>query len=740
MNKSNPKKRISTSRSASKTTGNFKIGNTTKRAGYKKDDRFGDADRKKSFSKSKEGTFGDSSQKRGTRVSKSDGSGENKRSFGSKPAYKTGRTTERADAPKRSYGSKPPYKSANRNEGSEAGKRVYGSKPAYKSSRNSEGPDDRKRPYTSKPAYKSSRNSEGPDDRKRPYTSKPAYKSSRSSEGPDDRKRPYTAKPAYKSSRNSEGPDDRKRPYTSKPAYKSSRNSEGPDDRKRPYTSKPSYNTESNSEGAGDRKRSYGSKPPYKSENAGEESSDRKRSYGSKPPYKSESAGEELSDRKRSYGSKPPYKTDRNSEGFEDNRETPGSKPLYKTAGGRKVYDKKKSEDDFGSGTKSGGSETPYKPRVRKEVEFEDKKTTRSKPAFDRSENREKGLEIKKKAYGASDTFVSRSAIKSITEKEEKPARRNSFKDKDNFVKGTTFTKKSEMKGYKPRIKEGEQEQDFRFAGAGAKGKSVKVDAVGSFVSKSKSQSKERVTENELYAGGEIRINRFISNAGVSSRREADELIGAGLVSINGEVVTELGTKVKAGDVVKFNGQKLAVEAKVYIVLNKPKDAITTSDDPDGRNTVMDLFEGKMKERIFPVGRLDRNTTGVLLLTNDGELANRLMHPKHEIKKVYKATLNKNLKSTDLWTLANGVMLEDGMIKPDAIAQSDAKDKNVVGIEIHSGKNRIIHRMFEHLGYSVDKLDRVLYAGMEKGSLKRGEWRELTDKEIKGVKRIVHLR
>jgi 23S rRNA pseudouridine2605 synthase len=235
-------------------------------------------------------------------------------------------------------------------------------------------------------------------------------------------------------------------------------------------------------------------------------------------------------------------------------------------------------------------------------------------------------------------------------------------------------------------------------------------------------------------------LNRFISNAGVCSRREADELIGAGLVSINGVVATELGTKVKAGDVVRFNGEKLAVEAKVYLVLNKPKDAITTLDDPDGRNTVMDIFEGKMRERVYPIGRLDRNTTGVLLLTNDGELAQRLMHPKYEIKKVYKATLNKNLKPTDLWSLSNGVELEDGFIKPDAIAQSDAKNKNVVGIEIHSGKNRIIHRMFEHLGYTVDKLDRVLYAGMEKGNLKRGEWRELNDKELKALKRSVHLK
>ena len=265
--------------------------------------------------------------------------------------------------------------------------------------------------------------------------------------------------------------------------------------------------------------------------------------------------------------------------------------------------------------------------------------------------------------------------------------------------------------------------------------------------SKSKERAKEkeakpakRTAESDLELADGIRLNRYISNAGICSRREADDLIGAGLVSINDVVVTELGTKVKSGDVVKFNGSKLSVEEKVYLLLNKPKDTITTFEDGDGRNTVMELFEGKLRERVYPVGRLDRNTTGVLILTNDGEMAQRLMHPKYEVHKVYKATLDKPLKPTDLWTLSNGVELEDGVIKPDAIAQPDPKNKMVVGIEIHSGRNRIIHRMFEHLGYKVDKLDRVLYADLEKGKLKRGEWRELTEKEIKGLKRLLKLK
>ncbi|GAB1449826.1 MAG: RNA-binding S4 domain-containing protein [Bacteroidia bacterium] len=263
-------------------------------------------------------------------------------------------------------------------------------------------------------------------------------------------------------------------------------------------------------------------------------------------------------------------------------------------------------------------------------------------------------------------------------------------------------------------------------------------DAISAAKEKSKKQKPS--AERDLEGGESIRLNRYISNAGICSRREADEMIAAGLVSINEVVVTELGSKVSKGDVVKFNGSRLSVEEKVYIILNKPKDAITTFDDPEGRNTVMDLFEGKIRERIFPVGRLDRNTTGVLLLTNDGEMAQRLMHPKYEVHKVYKATLDKPLKPTDLWTLSNGVVLEDGPIKPDAIAAPDSKNKNVVGIEIHSGKNRIIHRMFEHLNYKVDKLDRVLYAGLEKGKLKRGEWRPLTEKELKSLKRQLRLK
>jgi 23S rRNA pseudouridine2605 synthase len=250
---------------------------------------------------------------------------------------------------------------------------------------------------------------------------------------------------------------------------------------------------------------------------------------------------------------------------------------------------------------------------------------------------------------------------------------------------------------------------------------------------------KKKAQKDETPQSGNVRVNRYIANAGVCSRREADDLILAGLVTVNGVAIEEMGYQVKPTDDVRYNGERLSREKKVYILLNKPKDAITTSEDPEGRRTVMQLFGNELGERIYPVGRLDRNTTGVLLFTNDGDLAQRLMHPKYEMKKVYKATLNKTFKGEDMWQLTNGVELEDGFIKPDAVAYPNAKDKTEVGIEIHSGKNHIIHRIFESLGYKVDKLDRALYGGLTKGKLKRGEWRELTEKEVNVLKRLLKL-
>lgn len=227
-----------------------------------------------------------------------------------------------------------------------------------------------------------------------------------------------------------------------------------------------------------------------------------------------------------------------------------------------------------------------------------------------------------------------------------------------------------------------------------------------------------------------IRLNKFLANAGVCSRREADDFIQAGVVTVNGEVVTELGTKILRTDHVLFHDQAVSLEKKVYVLLNKPKDYVTTSDDPQQRKTVMDLVRNACPERIYPVGRLDRNTTGVLLLTNDGELASKLTHPKYLKKKIYHVYLDKNLTAHDMQQIADGLQLEDGEIHADAIEYASPTDKCQVGVEIHSGKNRIVRRMFESLGYHVIKLDRVQFCGLTKKNVRRGDWRFLTEKEV----------
>ena len=227
-----------------------------------------------------------------------------------------------------------------------------------------------------------------------------------------------------------------------------------------------------------------------------------------------------------------------------------------------------------------------------------------------------------------------------------------------------------------------------------------------------------------------IRLNKYLANAGVCSRREADEYIQAGVVTVNGNVVTELGTKILRTDEVKFHEQPVSLEKKVYVLLNKPKDYVTTSDDPQQRKTVMDLVKNCCKERIYPVGRLDRNTTGVLLLTNDGDMASKLTHPKFLKKKIYHVYLDKNVTAHDIQSIRDGITLEDGEIKADACEYADPIDKKQVGIEIHSGKNRIVRRIFESLGYKVTKLDRVQFAGLTKKNLRRGDWRYLTEEEV----------
>lgn len=232
-----------------------------------------------------------------------------------------------------------------------------------------------------------------------------------------------------------------------------------------------------------------------------------------------------------------------------------------------------------------------------------------------------------------------------------------------------------------------------------------------------------------------IRLNKFIANAGICSRREADEMIKVGVISVNGEIITEMGYKVQHGDVVKYNNETLRGERLVYILLNKPKDFITTTDDPEERKTVMNLIAKACKERVYPVGRLDRNTTGVLLFTNDGDMARKLTHPSFEVHKIYQVELDKALTKEHMEAVSAGITLDDGFIKVDEIAYATDAG-NIVGVEIHSGRNRIVRRIFEHLEYKVKKLDRVVFAGLTKKDLPRGRWRFLTELEVANLKMI----
>ena len=283
-----------------------------------------------------------------------------------------------------------------------------------------------------------------------------------------------------------------------------------------------------------------------------------------------------------------------------------------------------------------------------------------------------------------------------------------------------------EQRSYRPRFNNGGQQGGYGRPQGGYRPRTADYNPNAKYSMKKQIEYKDVLTDPDE----PIRLNKFLANAGICSRREADEFITAGVVSVNGEIVTELGTKVKRSDEVKFHDQPVNIERKVYVLLNKPKDCVTTSDDPQERKTVMDFVKGACKERIYPVGRLDRNTTGVLLLTNDGDLASKLTHPKFLKKKIYHVYCDKNVTKADLDQIVQGVTLDDGEIHADAISYASDTDKSQVGIEIHSGKNRIVRRIFESLGYRVVKLDRVYFAGLTKKGLRRGDWRYLTEQEV----------
>lgn len=316
-------------------------------------------------------------------------------------------------------------------------------------------------------------------------------------------------------------------------------------------------------------------------------------------------------------------------------------------------------------------------------------------------------------------------ATRGNSSREESNNGKRSYAKKDSYAKDGAASKFSDRKG----DKYGDNRPFRKREEGGYKGKKEdKGERVAPTL-----RSRKTKEEEDL-----IRLNRYIANAGICSRRKADELIEAGVVSVNGKVVTELGHKVDPyKDEVRYNGELLKREKKVYVLLNKPKDYITTTDDPQERKTVMHLVDKASKERIYPVGRLDRNTTGLILMTNDGDLADRLSHPRNGITKIYQVELNKNLVQGDFNKIQFGLELEDGFIKPDSISYVAGGSKKEIGIQIHSGKNRIVRRIFEHLGYDVVKLDRVVYGNLTKKDLPRGRWRYLDEHELIQIKHLI---
>ena len=352
--------------------------------------------------------------------------------------------------------------------------------------------------------------------------------------------------------------------------------------------------------------------------------------------------------------------------------------------------------------------------------------------SFRKSEDKPYRKSDEKSFRKSDDRPYRKSGEKSFRKSDDKPYRKS---DEKSFRKSDDRTyRKSDEKSFRKSedkpYRKSEEKSDTKREYSTFK-KPVKSNFKKSFKTLSNEDKKEDLNEK----GSTTRLNKYIANAGFCSRREADTYIETGVVTVNGKIITELGYKIKPGDKVMFGDKPVIGEKPVYILLNKPKDYITTSKDPQNRRTVFDLISN-VKERVFAVGRLDRNTTGLLLLTNDGELADKLMHPRKKIEKIYHVELDKKLSQKDFQALTEGIELEDGFFKPDEVSYVDNLDKKHVGIEIHSGRNRIVRRLFEELGYNVIKLDRVFYAGLTKKGLSRGDWRNLESREIGMLKML----
>ena len=413
-------------------------------------------------------------------------------------------------------------------------------------------------------------------------------------------------------------------------------------------------------------------------------------------------------------------------------RENNYSRPSYNREGGGRPYRPRFNSESGERPQRAYSSDRPYRPRFNPNAEGGERpqRSYGDRPSYNRE-----GGDRPQRSYGDRPSYNREGG-----DRPQRPSYGNNsggdrpYRPRYNSGDGGDRPQRSYGGSSYGGSSYGDRPQRPRFNPDGGRGgygrpqqrRTPDYDPNAKYSRKKQIEYKEQFTDpNEP-----IRLNKFLANAGVCSRREADEFITAGVVSVNGVVVTELGTKIKRADEVKFHDQMVSIERKIYILLNKPKDTVTTSDDPQARRTVMDLVKGACDERIYPVGRLDRNTTGVLLLTNDGDLASKLTHPKFLKKKIYHVHTDKNVTKADMDQIAAGIQLDDGEIHADAISYTDDVRRDEVGIEIHSGKNRIVRRIFESLGYKVVKLDRVFFAGLTKKGLRRGEWRYLSEQEV----------
>lgn len=413
-------------------------------------------------------------------------------------------------------------------------------------------------------------------------------------------------------------------------------------------------------------------------------------------------------------------------------RENNYSRPSYNREGGDRPYRPRFNSESGDRPQRAYSSDRPYRPRFNPNAEGGERpqRSYGDRPSYNRE-----GGDRPQRSYGDRPSYNREGG-----DRPQRPSYGNNsggdrpYRPRYNSGDGGDRPQRSYGGSSYGGSSYGDRPQRPRFNPDGGRGgygrpqqrRTPDYDPNAKYSRKKQIEYKEQFTDpNEP-----IRLNKFLANAGVCSRREADEFITAGVVSVNGVVVTELGTKIKRADEVKFHDQMVSIERKIYILLNKPKDTVTTSDDPQARRTVMDLVKGACDERIYPVGRLDRNTTGVLLLTNDGDLASKLTHPKFLKKKIYHVHTDKNVTKADMDQIAAGIQLDDGEIHADAISYTDDVRRDEVGIEIHSGKNRIVRRIFESLGYKVVKLDRVFFAGLTKKGLRRGEWRYLSEQEV----------